>query len=390
MRGWLFFLILAMGIGFASNPALGADDAECLICEDVKGISKVLDTSDDPLVWRDPLLAYYATLKAKPEYAEVALLTFNIHNVCETPKITNLRAAPKAYFTQYETLMAGLQACEQTCNIRINTAEYCALNTALSFQISTWPTMSTAFADAAILLDMAGQADRPVIIQFGILLDGAAHEAQGYLRQAMKNLMNNTLPAADDPGLTLAIEELVEAGNVLQVLHWTGMAGSQAGTFGKDLVRLSRALSDLNADLELALERAQVLAPGDRLALAKRIMVLAADIAFIHQSVVHSGRLQRQNRPDTNANTTNPLAENALTLGKVGACLNKLAIETSMVPEFGKVVQDEMNACRSFSRCTDLSTFAESMDLQELIDRVSANVGKDDKIVMAVSRKICK
>jgi hypothetical protein len=390
MRGWLFFLILLISIVFSSNRAVSADDADCLICEDLDGLLKTLPSSDGTLAGRDPLSAYVATLVGMPKYANAGVLEFDIHDVCDAQKITNLLRAPKAYIQQYETLMAGTQACTQACSISINKAEYCALNTALSFQISAWPRLSEAFADTAILLDMAGEADRPAITQFSVLLNGAAREAQSYLGQAMQNLVDNTPLASDDPGLVLARKELLEAGNILQVLHWTGMAGPTAKSHGKELTRLSRALSPLNADLEMALSRAQVLEPKDRQALAKRIIVLAADIAVIRQSVEHSVRALRQSEPDTNANATNRLAENALALGTAGTCLNTLAIETSLIPEFGKVVQDELNACRSFDGCSNRSSFAKPMDLQALIERIEANVGKDEKITMAVSRKICK
>ena len=386
MRGWLFFLILTTGVVFSSNRAVSD---ECLICEDMKGLLKPLHQSDGTPAWQDSLLAFTAVLMKRPKYTNMVLLKFDIHDVCNAPKMVSLFATPKAYINQYETLMAGTQACTQACSISINKAEYCALYTALSFQVNAWPGLSEAFADASILLDMAGQADRPAITQLSILLDGAAREAQSYLGRAMQNLMDNTPPVLDDPGFSLARKELFEAGNVLQVLHWTGMAGLSARRHGKELTRLSSALFDLNADLEIALSRAQVLAPKDRRSLARHIIVLSADIAAIRQLVVRSVRALRQSEPDTNANATNPLAENALSLRAAGTCLNTLVIETSLVPEFGKVVKDELNTCRSFDGCSNRSSFTNPLDLQKLIERTQANVGKDEKIAMAVSRKIC-
>ena len=386
MRWWLFFLILVIGFVFSSNRAVSD---ECLICEDMKGVLKPLHPSDGTLAWRDTLPTFTAALMERPKYMNVVLLKFDIHDVCNEKKVINLLATPKSYINQYETLMVGTQACTQACSISINKAEYCALDTALLFQINAWPGLSDAFADTTTLLDMAGEADRPAITQFSILLDGAAREAQGYLGQAMQNLVDNTAPVSDDPGFALARKELFEAGNVLQVLHWTGMAKPLARSRGKELTRLSRVLFNLNADLEIALGRAQVLEPKDRRSLARRIIVLAADIAVIRQSVAYSVRALRQSEPDTNANATNPLAETSLSLSAAGTCLNTLAIETSLIPEFGKGVKDELNLCRSFDGCSKITSFENTLDLQALIERIQANVGKDEKITMAVSQKIC-
>ncbi len=389
MHRWAIFLFLMAGILFVPVQVFGNEGAECLICEDMKGFAETLHPSGNTPAWRDTLPAFITDLMKKPKYTKAVLLKFDIHDVCRAPNITNLLMLPGAYIQHYEILMTGTQACAQSCNISINTAEYCALNTALSFQISAWPRLSDAFADTAILLDMAGQSDQPVIAQFNVLLDGAAREALRYLEQAMKNLEENTPPVSNDPGFTLAKKELFEAGNILQVLHWTGMAGMTAKAHGKELISLSQALSVLNADLDLALNRAKVLEPKDRRTLAKRIIVLAADIAVIRQSVVRSVQTLRQRKPNTNANATNPLAENALNLGAAGTCLNSLAIETSLVPEFGKMVKDELNACRSFDGCSNRPLSASAMDLQELVERIEANIAKDEKIALAVSQKIC-
>ncbi len=314
-------------------------------------------------------------------------IRFSVQGFCDSPHVNETLQASSTLLTRYDTLMGKIMASGDRCVVALNSAEYCQLSMSLGFQAQSWQKLSQAFSDTAILLETATQKNRSVAGQLNALIAGATGEAIDVLELNLEDLRNNAAQNTSDPRLKTAPLEFGEAARVLEALRWAGSVDDAAEGYAHTLANIAEALPALISDSHLALTRTAVLAPKDRQALMDRNHQLGIEIETIRQ-VFASIAKQEPDAINTEANANNPQAENSGNVLAARDCFNKLALESSIVPEVSTLVKDELDRVRSFDNCPTYTL--DSSGLKDQVRQTVAMVDKDAKLFFAASKTVCQ
>jgi len=364
-------------------------NTECLVCQDLEKLNKLASKSNNDDVFVKGVKNYIAEVGSDKQYAQPTPIIFSIHGVCENEDVKQISVLQNNYIAEFKKISEIIQSCTDVCNIKFNEAEYCAMGSMLNFNEQDWPEMSDAFGMAALLLANADSYQTTTAAEINLMFEGVLTHAQTSLTSSFAGLFGTPMPENPSVDLKLAIRELYELGIGLQALHWAGLSNDNGQKLGGHLISLSREIAAIESDIYMATTRAKLLEPNDRLSLAKRTITATAQLSLVKQSLSKSADISQQpTGPNTQANANNPLATNSLERQYAGTCFTFLSIETSVMPEYSKVVLAELEACSSFSACPVVNIKDE--DFSTRIERVTSIYAKDEKPMLSVRNAICK
>jgi len=365
------------------------ENTGCLVCKDLEKLDALASKSNSDDEFIDGVKEYIGEVRTDKQYAGPTPIVFSVHGFCENEDVQQLFGLQDNYIAEFETIAENIQSCTEVCNIKLNEAEYCTVGNMLSYNKQDWSEMSAAFQSAAFLLQDADLNQRTTATEVNLVLEGILTAAQNSLTSSFAGLFG--APMSENPSveLELVIRELHELGIGLQALYWAGLSNGNGQKLGGNLIWLSKEIAAIETDTYTATTRAKLLEPNDRLDLAKRTITASALLSLVKQSLSESADMSLQpTGPNTQANANNPLATNSIELQAAGDCFVRLSVETSVMPEFSKIVLAELEACRSFSACPVMTI--KGKDFSTKIKRVSSIYAKDEKLMLSVRNAICK
>ncbi len=363
-------------------------DVGAIVCEDCSSLNRftqILDSSDLESSWIEEVKTYIS----KSRMPEASMPPeFSIREFCDDPASQEFNQLQESYIAQFEQIAAARQSCTADCTININSAEYCAFNALLTRQDKEWPQISLAFQNADILLQGADQSQRSIMAQVNMTMNGAAMAAQSGLTHNFEILLGNKTAKSDDVELRPAVKELFELGTALQAMYWARLGNEQIRDVGNRLVALSREIETIGAETQLALSRAEVLAPFHRQQLAKRNIDAVLELQAIKNILLAAKNPAPLSQPDTSANANNPAAGNSVTMQAAAKCFAKLSLNTAIAHEFGQIIQSELQSCRSFAPCP-ATPDNNLKDLSSIIEHNLKSRAKAEKLMLSVRKAIC-
>ncbi len=363
-------------------------DTVAIVCEDCPSLNKftqILDRSNLEASWIEEVKTYMN--KSRIPKASLPI-EFSVRDFCNDPASQEFNQLQESYIAQFEQIAAARQSCTADCTININSAEYCAFDALLTRQDKEWPQISLALQNADILLQGADQSQRSIVAQVNMTMNGAAMAAQSGLTDNFEILLGNKTTKSDDVELSLAVKELFELGTALQAMYWAKLGNKQVGDAGNRLVALSSKIETIGAETQLALNRAEVLAPLRRQQLAKRNIDAVLELQSIKNILLSAKNSAPLLRPDTSANANNPAAGNSVIMQAAAKCFAKLSLNTAIAHEFGQVIQSELQSCRSFAPC-QAAAAGDSKNLSNIIEHNLNSKAKTEKLMLSVRKAIC-
>ncbi len=315
-------------------------------------------------------------------------ISLEIKNFCDSPAVTSIARYHDDYVAELEAVAAQLPACSDNCQIALNEAEYCTLKDMLGVQTRVWPAAADAFADASILLSLAKKANRSVPEYLHRQLTPAAQTVQDHLALQMAWLAGETPPEFSDAELAISLKEIRETGRALQALAWADLADDNALRHGNTLVQAENEISVLKEDIHLAMTRARVLDISEMEKLGQRLIDASGALA----SVTYSLEIfQDQRRPEDlhiEGNANDYGVENPAVIQQAIDCFNRLSIDISILPEFSRIVEEELAACRPVDTCPSETAALSDARLDSLAS-VLENEDKDKKLFYTLRKSIC-
>jgi len=380
------------------QPAISQEDlqteirplsTECLVCQDLVTLDLLASKSNNDDGFVEGVKGYITEVGTDKQYFQLTHITFSIHGFCENEDVKQIFGLQDNYIAEFEKIAENIQSCSEACNIKLNEAEYCSMGNMLSYNVRDWLAMSDAFQSAAFLLQDADLNQRTTATEINLVLEGAITAAQNSLTSSFAGLFGAPMPENPSVDLKLAIRELHELGIGLQALHWAGLSSDNGQKLGGHLIWLSKEIVAIENDTFTATTRARLLEPNDRLDLAQRTITATARLSLVRQSIFKSAEMSQQpTGPNTQANANNPLATNSIELQAAADCFTRLSVETSVMPEFSKIISAELQACRSLSSCPVVNI--KDKDFSTRIGRVTSIYAKDEKLMLSVRNAICK
>jgi len=364
-------------------------NTECLVCQDLAEMDALASNSSSNGEFIGDIKEYISAASADKQYTQLMPIVFSIHGFCQNEDVKQIFGLQDNYIAEFEKIAKSIQSCTKVCNIKLNEAEYCATRNMLHYKKQDWATMSEAFQSAAFLLQNADLNQRTAAVEVALALEGLLSTAQNSLTSSFTGLFDEQMPENSSLELKLVSRELYELGIGLQALHWAGLSDANGQKIGGYLIDLSSEISAIEADTYTATTRAKLLEPKERLRLAKRVIAARALLSMANHSLLNSADMSQQpTGPNTQANANNHLAANGIALQTAVDCFTRLAVETSIMPEFSNIVLDELESCRSFSACPNLSIADNYFSTK--IERASSIYAKDEKLMLSVRNAVCK
>jgi len=371
------------------NETFTATNTECQTCPELSNIAESLSSSELAPSFVTSIQDYLLRAQTNASSQVILPIEFHIRGFCTNPETLDIARIEESYISEFEGIASALQPCADNCKISINEAEYCALDTLLQGQSKEWPQMSEAFQNATILLQGAGQWQRSISSQSNVFLSGAISAASFGLNARFSDLTRNNSITEAKTEFSLATQELYELGSALQALAWAGLGNEEVKLIGDRLVKLSQEVEVIDAEIQLALTRAQVLEPLQRSQLAKRVIDALIELSFIERSLLTSAEAITPSVPNTSANANINLGPNITDLQAAIDCFTRLSLNTAIVPEFAIVVRDELQSCRSFSNCP-ISKSMDTPPLSNVIERMLKNQTKAEKLMLSIRKATCR
>ncbi len=364
-------------------------NTKCPVCQNLENLDEIISKSNSEDEFVASVKEYISATHTDKQYAQLTPIVFSIHGFCENEDVKQIFGLQDDYIAEFEKIAGNIQLCTETCNIKLSEAEYCSVETMLRYNAQDWSGMSEAFQSAAFLLQDADLNQRTTASEINLMLEGVLAAAQNSLTSSFAGLFGTPMSESPNVELELVNRELHEIGTGLQALHWVGLSNDNGQKLGEHLVSIAREIPAIEADTYSATTRAKMLEPHERLSLAKRTVAATALLSLVKQSLSKSADISQQpTAPNTQANANNNLATNSAELQAAVDCFTRLSVETSVMPEFSKIISAELEACRSFSACPTLSI--KDKDFSTKIKRVSTIYTKDEKLMLSVRNAVCK
>lgn len=287
-----------------------------------------------------------------------AIVTMQAGPFCDDGSAASVAAALEAsterQFVRAEAIAQKVGQCPQTCASRLNEAEYCAYGDRLVADRYRLGALGLRISELLHIYGQAGsQARHPIkVLSAEVSLYGG--EALEVLNRAQRALENGSAAALPDVRWQASETEINGLFGAVSLLADFALLEGDLAQIAQAFETTAAEFRSLHGDLSLALTRARVMEPHERLVLEERILTAASNIAFAIASLEASaatGVEAAQSRPSTDSNAVPPGLDAAAIQQTVG-CLNRLTLRAMTGSQASEMAGGILQECRPFDNCS--------------------------------------